>query len=425
MNYWQILVLSSVRLGCNLNYDKLQDLAEQHQALRGIMGIGDWTPAKQFDWRRINENLLHVRPDTIREITQLVALEGHRFIPEAPQAVRGDSFVVKTNIHHPTDSSLIGDGLRKILDIAPKLADLLSESGWRQQKYLQKKLRNILYKINKIVMAKGRNFTVKLKGAYKSLFHLAKRIVAKSRELTEAAANYIQKKRVFLSEAEELKAQLVYFATSTEQVCGYAKRRIYYGEQIPNEEKLFSLFEPHTELINRGKSPNPIEYGHLVFIVEDAAGFICHYKVMEEGEQDKDVLVPEMKQLQKRLGGQIQRGSFDRGFHSPENQLELKKILNHPCLAAKGKHKEEQQKREATVQFRQARKNHPGVESAIGALQSGNGLDQCRDRTDIGYERYIALGILGRNLHTLGKLIISQTNEEALAGKSKRIPISV
>lgn len=425
MQYWEILVLASVRQGCDLDYDKLQDLAEQHNALRHIMGVGDWSKENQFDWRKINENILKVRSETIREISQLITLEGHQFVPEAPKSVRGDSFVVQSNIHYPTDSSLIGDGLRKILEIAPKLADLFNQKGWRQHAHLRKKLKKILCKISKITAAKGKYFKAKLKGSYTALFNLAKSIMDKSVELMEATCRYLQRELWMFTEAEDLYSQLVYFASGTEHICGYAKRRILKGEKISNEEKLFSLFEPHTELIHRGKSPNPIEFGHRVFVVEDAAGFICHFKVMENGEQDQDVLISEIKKLQERLGGQIKRASFDRGFHSPKNQDDLKNILEHPCLATKGKHKEEEQKREATIQFRQARKNHPGIESAIGALQSGNGLDRCRDRTYPGYKRYVALGALGRNLHILGKILITQSNKDAQAGKSKRKPITI
>lgn len=425
MDYWQILVLSAVRLGCELDYDKLQDLAEQHQALRGVMGVGDWTPFKQFDWRRINENLLHVKPETMREISQLVGLEGHQLAPEAAKAVRGDSFVVETNIHYPTDSSLMGDGLRKILEIAPELAALLNAKGWRQYKHLQKKCKKALCKINKITTNKGKGYQAKLKGAYKSLLNLAKTILEKAAELKETALRHLQGCPWPMDEVQALNNQLMYFMEGTEQVCDLAKRRVLQGEKIPVEEKLFSLFEPHTELINRGKTPNPIEFGHRVFVLEDAAGFIIYHKVMAKGEQDRDVVIPAMKQVQELLGGKIERASFDRGFHSPENQRDLQTIVEHPCIAAKGKHKEEEQEKQATVEFRQARKSHPGVESAIGALQRGNGMKRCRDRSYTGYERYVALGCLGRNLHILGKLLISQADDEALAGKSKRQPIAV
>ncbi len=94
MDYWQILVLAAVRLGCNLDYDKLQDLAEQHRALRQIMGIGDWDQQTTFDWRRIRHNVTLIRRETIQQINQLIVAEGHHLIPEAADTVRADSFVV-------------------------------------------------------------------------------------------------------------------------------------------------------------------------------------------------------------------------------------------------------------------------------------------------------------------------------------------
>jgi IS5 family transposase len=199
-----------------------------------------------------------------------------------------------------------------------------------------------------------------------------------------------------------------------------ARRRVLQGETIANDEKLFSLFETATQLIMRGKTPNPVEFGHRVLVIEDAAGFVCHYSVMQHGAIDSEVVVREMKRLKERFGGQIRRASFDRGFHSRENQVELAKLVEHPCLPKPGVHQAEQQEREATVEFRTARRNHPGIESAIGALQAGNGLERCRDRTFGGYCRYVGLGVLGRNLHVLGKILIGRADPQSVAGQSHR-----
>jgi hypothetical protein len=155
-------------------------------------------------------------------------------------------------------------------------------------------------------------------------------------------------------------------------------------------------------------------------VIEDAAGFVCHYEVLANGVQDVEVVVPVMKKLQKRFGNKIERASFDRGFHSPENQKELAKLVTHSCLAAKGSEQGRAQQEEGSDEFRESRRRHPGVESAIGALQSGNGQERCRDRSKVGYERYVGLGILGRNLHVLGKLLIAQEDSRSQAGKSKR-----
>ena len=136
MHYWVILVLAAVRLGCNLDYDKLQNLAEEHRSLRNIMGIGGWDQEPSFDWRCIRDNVCLLLPETIERINHRIVAEGHRLVPEAAQTVRGDSFVAATNVHYPTDSSLIGDGLRRIVPLAVKLAHHFGIDGWRQHKYL-------------------------------------------------------------------------------------------------------------------------------------------------------------------------------------------------------------------------------------------------------------------------------------------------
>ena len=141
---------------------------------------------------------------------------------------------------------------------------------------------------------------------------------------------------------------------------------------------------------------------------------------MPRDAQDQDVIVEQTKTLQDRLNGRIEEASFDRGFHSPENQKQLAEIIKHPCLPKPGSKQSVEQAAEASVKFHQARRRHPGVESAIGALQSGNGLARCRDGTEVGFERYVALAVLGRNLHALGKLLIARGDELAPSAYSER-----
>lgn len=137
MDYWVILVLAAVRLGCNFDYDQLQDLAENHRQLRQIMGIGAWQDEEEsFNWRRIRDNICLLKPETIEKINHLIVGAGHALTPEAVETVRADSFVAETNIHYPTESSLIRDGLRKVLSLAAQLAVLHGLVGWRQHKHL-------------------------------------------------------------------------------------------------------------------------------------------------------------------------------------------------------------------------------------------------------------------------------------------------
>ena len=419
MDYWSILVLGAVRLGCDLDYDRLQNLAEEHRSLRRIMGIDGWCDDQTFDWRCLRDNICLLSPDTIERLNHLIVAEGHRLVPEAAETVRGDSFVVATDVHYPTDSSLIGDGLRTILATARRLAGLLGRSGWRQHKHLLRVLKEQLRAINRIAASKGRDYHKRLQDAYRALLETADRIVARATELLDPAWFSISPGPASRA-LERLRTKLLDFVNMTIHACDQARRRVLAEVSVPNDEKLFSLFEPQTQLIKRGKVPQPVEFGHRVLVIEDGAGFVGHYTILPHGAEDGEVVVEHMRQLQGRLGGRIRSASFDRGFHSPENQRALTELVAQPCLPVKGHVQAARQEREATVAFRRARRRHPGIESAIGALQSGNGLERCRDRGYGGYCRYVGLGMLGRNLHVLGKLLIAREDPKSEAGRSRR-----
>jgi hypothetical protein len=415
------MVLAAVRLGCNFDYDKLQDLAEQHRTLRLIMGIGDWQDREDFDWRRIRDNLCLLQPATLEKINHLIVAAGHQLAPEAITAVRGDTFVVETNIHYPTESSLIEDGLGKVVTLAAALAAAHDQPGWRQHEHLLQNIKEIVRAIGRSSRAKNQGAD-RLKPGYQRLLTLAEDLLQRARQLLVTLHFQTQGQGIdWLGEGlDGPREQLWHYLLLTEKVCGTARRRVLLGETVPHEEKIFSIFEPHTELIKRGKQPDPIQYGHKVLVIEDVVGFICHYAVLANGVLDQDTLVPAMTELQNRVDGKIERASFDRGFHTPENQERLATIVAHPCIPKKGRIVGRQQQEEATVEFRQARQSHPGIESAIGALQAGNGQECCRDKSKLGYDRYVGLGILGRNLQVLGKLLLAQDDAECESARSRR-----
>jgi len=416
MDYWQILVLAAVRLGCNLDYDKLQDLAEQHRALRQVMGIGDWDQQTTFDWRRIRDNLAKIRPETIERIHQLVVAAGHELVPEAAETVRADSFVVETNIHYPTESSLIRDGVRKILTLGPSLAFLLGVGGWRQHKHLDRKAKKLARQIERLAARKRADYQQRLKPLYQELLTLAQTVIDRAEALRIA----VQKAGAADPEVLGLDAELAVFIERTRHVCGTARRRMLEGEKVPNREKLFSVFETHTQLYKRGKANEPVQFGRQVLVYEDGAGFITHAYLLPREADDRDVVVEQTRRLQERLGGRIRQASFDRGFHTPENQRALAEIIEHPCLPMPGRRQATEQSEGASVEFRRARQRHPGIESAIAALEAGNGLGRCRDRSERGFRRYIQLGVLGRNLHVLGKLLIAREQGDRHAAQSRR-----
>ena len=180
------------------------------------------------------------------------------------------------------------------------------------------------------------------------------------------------------------------------------KRRIFQGEKILHKEKVFSVFEEHTEWICKGKAGVQQELGMRVCVLEDDIGFILNHKVMRN-ETDEKIVVSFVKETQETFPG-LNTCSFDKGFYSPVNKKELSKILDNAILPKKGKLSAKEKEIEYSENFIAARKKHSGIESAINALEN-HSLDRCPDRGIKGFERYISLAVLARNIQILGNKI--------------------
>ena len=174
---WQIVVLAAVRLGCNYDYDKLQDQAENHRALRTMLGLGDWTEGPSFRARRIRDTLCQLKPSTLEALNHAIVSHGQTFEETAAQSVRVDSFVVETDIHYPSESTLIRDGIRKIIHVSAELAPLVGESGWRQSKHLLKQIKLLVRRIGKIGVSKSPQTKSRLEPTYQNLLDRAKSIL--------------------------------------------------------------------------------------------------------------------------------------------------------------------------------------------------------------------------------------------------------
>jgi hypothetical protein len=191
---------------------------------------------------------------------------------------------------------------------------------------------------------------------------------------------------------------------------GQIDRRVLRGEHIPHGEKVFSLFQPHTEWISKGKAGVPVELGLRVCIMEDQDRFILHHRVMVKSTDDQVAfaMVGETKQKFPTL----RAVSMDKGFHSPANQEVLKPRLECVVLPKKGKLSQADKARESDPEFVKLRKQHSAVESAINALEI-HGLDKCPDHGLHGFKRYIAMAVVARNIQRLGAVLRQQEQEAA------------
>lgn len=409
MTYWEILVLAAVRLGCDKDYDELADMASQHRLIRQLMGISDWDD-KLYKRSTIHENLQKITPDCLAQINRCIVSAGHDMVGQNPvQTVRGDSFVLKKNIHYPTDASLIVDGIRKINDICFRIDVNFYLGGWRQKEYLKRKAKAALWQINNTARSKRKDKNIRMVNAYKDLLDQADHMVKKADKTIEALyRDRFELQLPLTNYWKSYVSELHYFIAATEFACDLARRRVLMGETIANKDKVFSHFEPDTELINRGKRPNPIEFGHRVMVVQDMAGFIIHCEALGIGLTDEKVVVEIMKRLQEHFDNNIKAASFDKGFWTPTNLQALSEFIETVVLPKKGRLSDTDYQREHTKTFKKIRKWHPGIESAIGALGRGNALNVCRDKGYDGYARYVQLGVLGRNLQTLGTILLTK-----------------
>lgn len=424
LDMWSIFVLGCVRLGKDLDYDALQDLAENHRLLRAIMGRGEWQVEEICDWRRIRDNVCKVQPQTYERASIIVARLGHRLLGEAPTAVRCDSFVMQTNIHYPTDIRQTGDALRCLIRHGSRLAEVIGSTLLRQNKHLLKRVKQLVLIASRASGSKGKNRQSRLEAAVCDLVDFADDRCHQAMELLDEVMEALPSLDDFArSKALGEKSHVHWFLSGLAMVADVARRRLVDGEEVPLSDRLFSVFEAHTELINRGKQPHPIEFGHRCFIAQDEHGFILHAHVMANGRQDRDI-TSTITRLLTHLYPSLKTISFDRGFHSPQNQERMPELIANPCLPSPGVKAGAAQSEAADETWHDARRRHPGIESAIGALQRGNGCDRCRDRTKKGYRRYLAMGVLGRNLIVLGRLCIARDHGDVQAGRSRKQPIA-
>ena len=196
--------------------------------------------------------------------------------------------------------------------------------------------------------------------------------------------------------------KLAKFIGYAEHQINLINRRVVNGETIPHHEKVFSIFQEHTEWISKGKAGKPVEFGLRICIVKDQFGLILHHRVMQNETDDK-VAVPLIEKTLEYFPN-LKSCSFDKGFHSPYNQEKLAELLNDVYLPRKGKLSAINKAIEDSPTFKAARCKHSAVESSINALEN-HGLDRCPDHGLHGFKRYIGLGILARNLQIIGNVI--------------------
>jgi len=407
MEQWRILVLGVLRLGLNADFDRIHELANQHGTLRQMLGHGDWSDKTEYKAQTLKDNLRLFTPELLERINQEVVSAGHVLVKKKGLqdglGVRCDSFVVETHVHYPTDVNLLWDAIRKTIEISADLCQAHGLSDWRQSAYNLRQFKKLYRNVQRLRHSTSKD-EVKRQGKEASMLQAHRAYLEQAQVYVDRASD-TRRRLQHIVLAEVFLAELDGFMRHAKRQIDQIERRVLRDEKIPHEEKVFSLFQPHTEWITKGKAGVPVELGLRVCVVEDQHRFILNYQVMQ-GTTDDAIAVSIIQDTRKRFGT-IRSVSMDKGFHSKDNQINLKALAQIVVLPKKGKLSAVEREGESQSEFVRLRHQHSAVESAINALEQ-HGLDVCPDHGIVGFKRYVALAVVARNVQRLGALLRQQ-----------------
>ena len=418
LNLWQIFVLAQFRLALDIDYDRLDELVSSHIGLRQLLGIrnnADFSSDNfiDFSYDRIVDNVRLLDDQTLKQINDVIVDFGHKEVfkkkEEEALFVKSDSYVVESNVHFPTDYNLLWDCARKALDTLDKILNRCPNlAGWRKTKYWKRQLKNHCRCLGKACASGGKHKEQRVKRATQDYLNKA---VLLSKKLHHTNIRLVADDMQTLLLALELDR----FIELLDKHIDLVDRRLLKGEQIPHQEKIFSIFEHYTEWVNKGKSRPNVELGKKVSITTDHYGLILDHLVMENCVdsqiviQTADNLIPVYK---------IASWSFDKGYYHTDNKTYLKEKVAQVVMPKKGKRNKTENTEETTPAFKKLKNKHSAVESNINELEHC-GLNRCPDKGYEAFKRYVAMGITAYNLKRIGRELLKQEREALKKQKRK------
>lgn len=201
-----------------------------------------------------------------------------------------------------------------------------------------------------------------------------------------------------------------------------ARRRVLESEKVPNAEKVFSIFEPHTDPIKRGKVLTPEEFGHKIFLAESEQGLITQYEVLVGNPHDQDHVEVSLQHHRATFGHAPHCYAADRGFQSPENektcrQYGVKQISLPQCGGQKTPKRAAYEK---SPKFKQAQRFRAGIEGRISVLFRGRGMKRCRAKGRDRFEVFVGAAVLANNLLRIAALLENQTKESTKSSRKAK-----
>jgi IS5 family transposase len=394
----RLLLLKHIR---NWSYDVLEREVRANLVYRAFTRVGDGKVPDAKTMARLGQL---IGPEVIEELHQRIVQLAQEHGVTRGRKLRVDTTVVETNIHYPTDSSLLGDGTRVLTRTMKKIEQ---KAGG-----LKRKVRDRMRSVRKQVLAialstryLGPEGEARRKKQYGELLSLTRKIVNQAQRILEEVKKVPRAGRVALGSLVETLATMT---GRVQQVMKQTKLRIFAGV-TKSQEKIASMFEPHTEIIRKGKASKPTEFGKLVKIQEAENQIISHYEVFAERPSDRQLLVPSIEVHQRRFGRIPALVAADAGFHSQQNEKTAGAMGVRWLSVPNQKTKSAERKRPYRQRwFRRGQRWRTGCEGRISVLKRRHGMRRCLYRGFHGMQRWVGLSVIADNVIQIGRCLAPQ-----------------
>jgi transposase, IS5 family len=332
---------------------------------------------------------------------------------EDGRTLRVDSTVVQTDVHHPTDSTLLWDVVRVIT----RLIGCLAEAVQQHIQGFRNRTRAARRRMQEIQRMTPKERHARQTEKYRQLIGITEEVVNSARKVLQQTRKARGKDLVAKLTIDELRKEIPHYCELGDRVIDQARRRVLQGEQVPNAEKIYSIFETHTDLIKRGKVLTPVEFGHKVFLAESAQGLVTQYEVLQGNPGDDQQVEPSLKRHKENFGRAPELYSSDRGFFSETNVKSCKqKGVKVVCIPQRGGKKTAKRKAyEKSPAFKEGQRFRAGIEGRISVLFRGRGMKRCLAEGRQRFELLVGAAVLANNLMRIAAMLSKRSSRRRRA----------
>ena len=362
-----------------------------------------------FDSHRVprhdafNRAFSRITPATMQAINQAVIQSAVQLGLEDGRQLRVDTTVVETDIHYPTDATLLWDTVRTVT----RLVDKLHQELPRGVRGFTHRTRSARRRMQELERMSATQRHTQQEPKYRELLRITGQVLESARQVVKKAAK-VKGVDVFgRAVIDQLRQQIAAYCDLGEKVISQTRRRVLDGEQVPPDEKVYSIFESHTHLIKRGKERKPVEFGHKVFLAESSQGLITDYQVLDGNPADINHVQPSLDRHQQVFQHAPDLYAAGRGFYSADNVDRCQQDgVKQVCIPQRGGQRTaEQETLERSRAFKQGQRFRVGIEGRISVLFRGRGMKRCRAKGRQRFEVLVGAAVLANNLLRIAELL--------------------